>query len=100
MLDVVGYGEFLPNSQILDDLAKYVCPDQAIDVICENVIFLICGFDKSNINIVSRHVSLSWGGGESFIISCFFFWRRHGWMSTTRTHQLEPHFKTLPTSAR
>ena len=57
MLDAVGYGEFLPNSALLDDLAKYVCPDQVIDNICENVIFLICGFDKNNINIVSTDES-------------------------------------------
>lgn len=53
-MDAIGDGEFLPNSQLLDDLAKYVCPDQVIDDICENVIFLICGFNKDNINIVNR----------------------------------------------
>ncbi|KAL5475602.1 hypothetical protein EMCRGX_G025434 [Ephydatia muelleri] len=58
-LDAIGDGEFLPNSQLLDDLAKYVCPDQVIDDICENVIFLICGFNKDNINITRLDVYYS-----------------------------------------
>ena len=54
LLDIIGVGEFLPNDALLDWLAKYVCSDEMAPAeVCEDVLFLICGFDKNNINIVS-----------------------------------------------
>ena len=53
-LDMIGHGEFLPNDFLLDLLAKYVCTfDIVSEDVCEDVLFLICGFDKNNTNIVS-----------------------------------------------
>ena len=53
-LDVVGDGEFFPNSKPIDWLAQVLCPfDKDIEQLCENVLFLICGFDVKTMNLVS-----------------------------------------------
>ena len=52
ILDLFGDGEFLPNDQLMKFLAKEVCPSD-LDVVCANVLFLICGFDEKNTNDVS-----------------------------------------------
>ena len=55
ILDLLGHGEFLPNDELMKILAQFVCPfDREVEDICEDVIFIICGYDKSNINIVSN----------------------------------------------
>lgn len=37
----------------MDFLAQKVCPfDKDLDFLCEDVLFLICGFDVKNINMV------------------------------------------------
>ena len=51
-----GDGEFFPNNELIKILGKYVCPaDMELLGLCENVLFLICGFDQANINMVSLH---------------------------------------------
>jgi len=53
-LDVVGDGEFLPNTKLIDWLTDLVCPvDKTVESLCEDILFLICGFDKDNMNLVS-----------------------------------------------
>ena len=50
-----GTGEFFPNYEILKIVGQNLCtPDmKIIDGICEDVLFLICGFDRGDTNIVS-----------------------------------------------
>ncbi len=50
-----GTGEFFPDYEILKILGKDLCtPDlKVIDGLCEDVLFLICGFDRGDTNIVS-----------------------------------------------
>ena len=55
MFDVFGDGEFFPNDELIKFLGKYVCPaDMELLGLCENVLFLICGFDQKDMNIVSH----------------------------------------------
>lgn len=50
----LGANEFMPQSSILKFLAKYGCElTEAERYICENTIFIICGFDKDQFNAVS-----------------------------------------------
>ena len=57
IFDVFGDGEFFPNDELIKFLGKYVCPtDMELLGVCEDVLFLICGFDPANTNIVSLHV--------------------------------------------
>ena len=57
IFDAFGDGEFFPNDDLIKFLGKDVCPiDKELLDICEDVLFLICGFDRANINIVSLHV--------------------------------------------
>ena len=54
LLDIVGHGEFFPHSALLDWLSKYLCTaDMIAEDLCEDIMFLLCGFDKNNTNIVS-----------------------------------------------
>ncbi|XP_064397366.1 putative lysosomal acid lipase/cholesteryl ester hydrolase isoform X2 [Halichondria panicea] len=48
-----GTGEFFPDYEILKILGKDLCtPDlKFIDGLCEDVLFLICGFDRGDTNI-------------------------------------------------
>ncbi len=50
-----GTGEFFPSYEILKIVSQNLCtPDmKIIDGICEDVLFLICGFDRGDTNIVS-----------------------------------------------
>ena len=53
-LDVVGDGEFLPHSWVMDWLGDLVCPvDKTVEGVCEDILFLTSGFDKDNMNLVS-----------------------------------------------
>ena len=54
LFSIFGDGEFFPNSALIKLLGKYVCPaDMALEGLCENVLFLICGFDQKEMNMVS-----------------------------------------------
>ena len=55
-LDIIGHGEFLPNEELLDWLGKYACSFDTVTAdVCENVLFLLCGPDTNNTNIVSTN---------------------------------------------
>lgn len=46
-----GANEFLPQNKIIRFLAKYGCEmTDAERYICENTVFVLCGFDKSQYN--------------------------------------------------
>ncbi len=47
-------GEFLPSDFIIKFFAKYICTaDMKVeDGVCGNIVFLICGFDRENLNDV------------------------------------------------
>jgi len=49
LLDLLGWGEFLPSSWWMDLLAETVC-DSAFEPLCESIIFLLCGFDDAQMN--------------------------------------------------
>lgn len=48
-LNALGTGEFFPNDELLVEVSKYFC-DTPLKEICGNVLFLICGFDRNNLN--------------------------------------------------
>ena len=50
-LNALGTGEFFPNDELLVEVSKYFC-DTPLKDICGNVLFLICGFDRNNLNEV------------------------------------------------
>ena len=52
MFDVFGIMEFLPSDELMHVLATLVCPVPGLDDICGNALFLIGGYDKSNMNYV------------------------------------------------
>lgn len=45
-----GVDEFLPNTKLQQEWAKYVCPEPLTDLICKNVILMISGPDTHQIN--------------------------------------------------
>ena len=46
----LGGGEFLPSNFIMDFLASYVCDSSSLEIACESVLFLLCGFDEAQLN--------------------------------------------------
>ena len=55
-----GYKDFLPQSNIIKWLAKYACGSVIFDpLVCENILFIICGPDKKNMNNTRMEVYIS-----------------------------------------
>jgi hypothetical protein len=53
LLDLMGVYEFLPHTELLSLIGEVLCNDNAITVdICSNVLFLIAGYDSSQLNKV------------------------------------------------
>lgn len=49
-----GGNQFLPQSKVIKYLAKYGCEMTDTEkFICENAVFVLCGFDKAQYNAVS-----------------------------------------------
>jgi len=48
--DHMGMGEFLPSNWLMDLIADFVCGDTPLELICENVVFLLTGYDESQMN--------------------------------------------------
>ena len=46
----LGLGEFFPSNWFMDLLADLFCDDSWLQVLCESVIFLMCGFDEAQVN--------------------------------------------------
>ncbi|XP_035668788.1 gastric triacylglycerol lipase-like isoform X2 [Branchiostoma floridae] len=51
LFDVLGTHEFSPSSDFMHFLGQDVCDQPVLDVVCENVLFLIGGFNYGNTNI-------------------------------------------------
>ncbi|GLH01219.1 Lipase 3, partial [Gryllus bimaculatus] len=57
---LLGKGELLPHSKILKHLAKYGCELLPIDkTLCENMVFIICGYDAAQFDKALLPVMLS-----------------------------------------
>merc|ERR1712080_120746 len=46
----LGGGEFLPSNKVMDMIADEACEDTFFEKICENVLFLLSGFDEAQLN--------------------------------------------------
>jgi len=53
LLEFIGTGEFLPTTKFLNWVGGIVCDDETkwIPEICENVLFLIAGYDEAKFNM-------------------------------------------------
>jgi pimeloyl-ACP methyl ester carboxylesterase len=55
-----GYKEFLPSSNIIKWLGKHACGNVILDpLICENILFIICGPENKNRNNTRMEVYIS-----------------------------------------
>jgi len=50
IFELLGIGEFFPSSRLMDFLAELVCDEDWFPAVCEDVIFLLAGFDKAQMN--------------------------------------------------
>ncbi|XP_048511304.1 uncharacterized protein LOC105694084 [Athalia rosae] len=51
ILKLFGVHEFLPSSDLIDTVGATFCHDDALtQVLCSNVLFLLCGFNKAQLN--------------------------------------------------
>ncbi|GMR58968.1 hypothetical protein PMAYCL1PPCAC_29163 [Pristionchus mayeri] len=59
-VDVFGQGEFLPNSEIMDLLAKWICGTTKLgDALCDDLLFLIAGPESDQFNATRTEVYIS-----------------------------------------
>lgn len=52
MMGLVGMGEFVPNSWLLQFLSGIICNQITSIFGCENLLWLVAGFDDLNMNRV------------------------------------------------
>ncbi|XP_073257563.1 lysosomal acid lipase/cholesteryl ester hydrolase-like isoform X1 [Porites lutea] len=50
LFELLGVRDFLPSDVIIHWLAKHVCSDKELETFCSDIIFIICGFDKKQLN--------------------------------------------------
>lgn len=51
LLGLMGIGEFLPDSLLIDCLASLFCNEGEITQgLCTNILFILCGFDEAQLN--------------------------------------------------
>ncbi|XP_033107826.1 lysosomal acid lipase/cholesteryl ester hydrolase-like [Anneissia japonica] len=50
LLDILGIKEFLPNTELIDLIAKDICNKPNEYMFCKNIIFVLCGYDAKNLN--------------------------------------------------
>ena len=51
LLDLMGIGEFLPDSLLIDCLASLFCHEgELTQGLCTNILFILCGFDEAQMN--------------------------------------------------
>ncbi|XP_058120152.1 lipase 1 [Anopheles ziemanni] len=50
LLAMFGVGEFLPNNPILHQIAKYICPTSTVNNMCVHLLFLLAGYNPSQMD--------------------------------------------------
>ena len=51
ILDLMGVGEFLPDSWLIDCLSSLFCHEgEATQGICTSILFVLCGYDATQLN--------------------------------------------------
>lgn len=69
IMKFLGANEFLPQNKIIRLLAKYGCElTEAERYICENTVFVLCGFDKEQYNAVSTFFHWTCNSREQVMI--------------------------------
>nr|CAD7433083.1 unnamed protein product [Timema monikensis] len=59
LMKMVGMHEFLPNSEFLTLVGGVFCNDDAItQKLCDNILFLLCGYDQDQLNTTALPVLL------------------------------------------
>jgi len=61
LFEVFGIREFFPSNKVVRAMASHLCNHYVVRDLCENFVFLISGFDKHQMNIVSTFCSVFCG---------------------------------------
>lgn len=59
LFGLLGRKDFLPNDWIFKVLGSTLCKEKITSIICMNVIFLLAGYDTSNLNVTRLPVYIS-----------------------------------------
>ncbi|GBP35680.1 Lipase 3 [Eumeta japonica] len=60
VMQMFGHGEFLPENGVLSLMSRKICGQSTLaEILCNNVVFLICGFDLPQLNIINLPVIFS-----------------------------------------
>ncbi|XP_051927682.1 gastric triacylglycerol lipase [Hippocampus zosterae] len=49
--DLFGRREFLPQSHMIEWFAEHICAKRLLDELCGNIFFVLCGYDRLNLNV-------------------------------------------------
>ena len=68
---IFGVRDFLPSNEVLHWMATHVCGPHDLRVFCSSVVFLICGFDVPQLNMVSyRQRIITCSSYLALLLSC------------------------------
>lgn len=59
LFKLLGVRDFLPSDFLIHWLADHVCDEHVLDLICSNIVFLIAGYDKTQLNMTRLPVYVS-----------------------------------------
>ncbi|XP_049915586.1 gastric triacylglycerol lipase [Epinephelus moara] len=54
--EVFGRQDFLPQSHMIEWFSEHVCAKQLLNELCGNLFFVLCGFDRENLNMTRTPV--------------------------------------------
>jgi len=52
MFELFGVRDFLPQNYVVTWLASHLCTKPGLKDVCANIVFVICGYDKAQLNTV------------------------------------------------
>uniref|UniRef100_A0AAG5CW88 Lipase n=1 Tax=Anopheles atroparvus TaxID=41427 RepID=A0AAG5CW88_ANOAO len=50
LMGLFGIGEFLPNTPILQEISKYICPTTTVNNLCVHLLFLLGGYNPTQMD--------------------------------------------------
>ncbi len=56
MFKLLGVKDFMPSNAVTQWFASDICSGQESSLFCSNIIFVLCGYDMKNLNMVRKYL--------------------------------------------
>ena len=81
LAEIIGYNEFMPSDELMTYVAETFCePDEESQFICNDIMFLLGGYDPDQLNEVSSSSCVTTS------CSCSEATTRSSWMRSVPVH--------------